>query len=184
METICLGSIEWPLRLIHCCGSGFSTFHFLKVFASCNDFHFSCMNEWPFFWKGGKWRRWMTARATFVEYQLIMIHIERTWLTTKLQKLWVIQPQTFDRLDHRNHRVNPKMNHVQNPEKERTRQDGTCSAPYFYRGTCPFSVNLLNYTQGMKACGVTSSGSGRLYIVVLGISTTKFTKHFRKNGGC
>ncbi|CAJ1449327.1 unnamed protein product, partial [Effrenium voratum] len=30
-------------------------------------------------------------------------------------------------------------------------KDGLCSAPYFYSGTCPFKMNLLNYTQGMKA---------------------------------
>lgn len=39
-------------------------------------------------------------------------------------------------------------------------QDGTCSAPYFYRGTCPFSVNLLNYTKGMKATFAANCGVG------------------------
>lgn len=39
-------------------------------------------------------------------------------------------------------------------------QSGTCSAPYFYRGTCPFSVNLLNYTKGMKATFAANCGVG------------------------
>lgn len=153
---------------------------FSKRIAFCNDFHFSSMNEWPHLLKRGQ----MTARATLVQHRLIMIHIDMTWL----QSCKTSDSTTnINSLEHRNHRVNPKMNHVQNPETERMRQDGTCSAPYFYRGTCPFSVNLLNYTQGMKACGVTSSGSGRLYIisinlsiivVLLGICTAKWERHF------
>ncbi|CAE7867964.1 unnamed protein product [Symbiodinium sp. KB8] len=39
-------------------------------------------------------------------------------------------------------------------------QDGTCSAPYFYRGTCPWNVNLLNYTRGMKATFAANCGVG------------------------
>ena len=42
------------------------------------------------------------------------------------------------------------------------RQDGTCSAPYFYRGTCPWNVNLLNYTRGMKADRLHCSDAARV----------------------
>ena len=48
------------------------------------------------------------------------------------------------------------------------RQDGTCSAPYFYRGTCPFSVNLLNYTKGMKATFAANCGEAGLNWTSLG----------------